>query len=280
MDFLNILKGQILTEGLIPMGSKKTVAMKQIIAYMQINEPFIHFILTEKTNWYFSDKADDTAFIGWDPKAPKKLMLGFGPKCYNGTREQIAFVIAHEFAHFFRGHVNFNINQGKPNHKIANYAEDALINDDVLRSGKFAGINVMPPFPTITLKTEEYKGMKQNWLEGPEYVNETYSGPILSQGVYKWLVDNWDKIIDNQKKNQKDDDGQEGEGQEGDDSNGQGQGDGLPNFPKNGDIVFNKTTGQYGKVVTVDQAGKKVTKVFPMEKSDAEAEVLKKGLRS
>jgi hypothetical protein len=54
----------------------------------------------------------------------------------------------------------------------------------------------------------------------------------------------------------------------------------LPNFPKNGDIVFNKTTGQYGKVVTVDQAGKKVTKVFPMEKSDAEAEVLKKGLRS
>lgn len=277
--FLRLLKSEVLTEGLQRMGNNKPVALKTILSWMNINEPFIHFILTQKTNWYLSTEADDTAFIGWDPKEHGKLMLGIGPKCINSTKEQMAFVVAHEFAHFFRGHITNGVSQGKPNAKIANYAEDAIINDDIMKAGKFAGIPVKTPFPAITLKTQNFKGEEQNWLEGPKFVNAKYEGPNLSMGVYKWLIENWDKIKENQKKNNPDQgDGDQNQEQDNSSEGGGGSGgDSPPVFPEPGQIIFNKKTGQYGKVVTVHQAGQMVTKVTPMEKAAAEAEVIAQG---
>lgn len=278
--FLKLLKSEMLVEGLQRMGNNKPVALKTILSYMNINEPFIHFMLTEKTNWYLSTEQNDTAFIGWDPKENGKLMVGLGPLCINGSKEQIAFVIAHEFAHFFRGHITNGVNQGKPNAKIANYAEDAIINDDIMRAGKFAGIPVKTPFPAITLKTQTFKGEEQNWLEGPKFVGEKYSGPALSMGVYKWLIENWDKVKENQKKDKGDgeDQDQEQDGEPGEDGDGGGGGQAPePVFPKPGSIIYNKKTGQYGKVVTVHQAGQMVTQVIPMEKSAAEAEAMTQG---
>ncbi len=269
-DFLLSLRHELLTENLIPMNNNKPPALLNILRQLAKVDRFMYMICTEATNFYLDKSPNGTAAIGWDTSDPGKLALSIGPKCIMGGEQVIAFVLAHEFAHFFRHHIDEGLFHRYSDHEAANIVEDSMIDDTVLKQGSFAGIRVKTPFPVFTLHTETFGGMKQNCLEA--LAGEKYEGPELSKDVYDWYLKNKDKIKQNFKDQNKDQKKEEGDG---DDQ--QQQGKQGPQYPKVGDIVFNKKTGEYGKVTSIDPSGQKVNGVIPMDKAAAEAEVTKAG---
>lgn len=243
-----------------------------ILRRLGTKDEFMYMILKEKTHWYISSNPSDTAGIAWDPNHPGNLMLLIGPKCINGGEGEFAFTIAHEFAHFFRRHLDDGIYTGKSDHTIANIAEDSLINDDIFKAGSFAGYRIKPPFSIFTLKTKEYGGTKMGWLEGPDHMNQTYPGNIGSKGVYDWLMSNQkevDKLKGKPNPNQKPDPNQKQKPGEG---TGGGGTPPPPTFPKVGDIVRNQHTGEYGRVTSVDEGSRHVDYEW-MDPKEAEAEL-------
>ena len=273
-DFLLRLRHELLTENLIPMNNNKPPALLNILRQLAKVDRFMYMICTEATNFYLDKSPDGTAAIGWDTSDPGKLALSIGTECIMGGEQVIAFVLAHEYAHFFRHHIDDGLYNKYSDHKAANIVEDSMIDDMVLQQGSFAGVRVKTPFPVYTLHTETFGGMKQNCLE--VLAGEKYEGPELSKNVYDWYLKNKDKIKQNFKDQNKDK-GKGEEGEEGDDEDQNQQGKQGPQYPKVGDIVLNQKTGEYGRVTSVDQSGQKVNGVIPMDKAAAEAEVAKMG---
>lgn len=271
-DFLLSLRSELLTENLIPMNNNKPPALLNILRQLAKVDRFMYMICTEATNYYLNTKPNGTAAIGWDTSDPGKLALMIGPKCISGGEQVMAFVLAHEFAHFFRHHIDEGLYTHYADHEAANIVEDSMIDDTVLKQGSFAGIRVKTPFPVFTLHTETYGGMKQNCLD--VLAGEKYEGPELSKNVYEWYLKNKNKIKENFNKENKDQDEDEDEKNQ---QQQNGKGPQGPQYPKVGDIVFNKKTGEYGKVTSVDSATQKVNSVIPMDKASAEAEVKKMG---
>jgi len=254
---------------LTPISSRQLpVKIANILRKLGTKDEFMYMVLKEKTHWYISSNPSDTAGIAWDPNHPNELMLLVGPKCINGSENELAFTLAHEFAHFFRKHLDDGIYTGKPDHDIANIAEDSLINDDLFKAGSFAGYKLKPPFAVFTLKTPEYAGIKMGYLEGPDQMNEKFDGNISSKGVYDWLMKNPKEV-----KKLKGEDGQKPQGPGGDPGGGSST-PMPPTFPKVGDIVRNQHTGEYGRVTKVDKKSRHVD-YEPVDPKDVEAEVNK-----
>lgn len=188
------------------------------------------------------------------------IVFSYDPEFFLSLpKESVYFLLGHEIYHILRDHHDRGAEhaklRGSYKHQIMNIAMDVWINSDLKEEGTLGGFSMEPPFDSFGFRKDGKWGDVEKWVntiiekatgKNPE---EKYDGPKLAEPLYDWILEMFDKYNINPKNED------DGEPQE--------------NYPKPGAIIRGPN-GQYGQVIEVDENTKKVTKIEPLTKEEAE----------
>lgn len=225
--------------------------IQSILTKLVYKEPFISKLFSRLHTDYIADSSMSTA--GVMPKLGR-IQFYYNPEFINKLSEaELNFLLKHELYHIFRSHSKRGSAAGATTerlHYLANIAMDCLINEDCKNEPGFGGLptKVIEKAWFIDAPSQQYSSVNDIWGRDE---NDNYSGEKITENLYKWILERDKEAQQKQQKQQK---------------QGQGQGQQSSWEPSIGDIVYNKKSNQYGKIV--NRYGKNV-KVEPISETEA-----------
>lgn len=258
--FLEVLAEEVLTED----SAKIPEKIQKLLTKLIYKEPFVSKLYSRSHTDYIADSSISTAGV---TTKLGRIKFYYNPSFIDSLSDaEMNFLLQHELYHIFRSHGKRGSGAGATTqrlHYLHNIAADCLINADCIKDGGFGGLPMKVIegawFIDNDKVGEKYGSVNDTWGKDE---NDKYNGALMSEKLYKWMLER-DK---NAQQKQQQQQGQQGDQEQDDQSQGQGQG--QPWEPSIGDVVWNKKTKQYGKVT--GRSGKNV-KVEPISEQEAEA---------